>query len=97
MAGNDSPTFQVCLAMSRLDDHKAADAWGVKAEIEAWRHPVGMELLKLIIKVYNSEWNPDNWRRAVLIPIPKAGDTTLIGSYRGICILVLHRRRTQTY
>ncbi len=36
-------------------------------------------------KVWNSLCIPDDWRRAVLISIFKAGDKTLVGNYRGIC------------
>ena len=88
MAANDPPSFQeVCLAMSRLDNHKAADEWGIRAEMLKHGGTVlAIELHQLIIKVWNSECIPDDWRQAVLIPIPKAGDKTLVGNYRGICI-----------
>ncbi len=47
---------------------------------------VALELHKLIIKIWDSGCIPDDWRRAVLIPIPKPGDKTLVSNYRGICI-----------
>ena len=49
---------------------------------------LGISLLhKLIVKIWQTgEW-PEDWRRAVLIPIPKKGDLQQCSNYRTISLI----------
>ena len=49
---------------------------------------LGISLLhKLILNIWQTgEW-PDDWRRAVLIPIPKKGDLQQCSNYRTISLI----------
>ena len=50
-----------------------------------WRYPE--KLLELVVDVWRKGHVLNNWRDAVLVPIPKKGDLTVCDNWREICLL----------
>ena len=67
---------------------KAYGGPSISAEMIKASGELGISLLhKLIVKIWQTgEW-PEDWRRAVLIPIPKKGDLQQCSNYRTISLI----------
>jgi hypothetical protein len=48
-----------------------------------------LRLYQLIIKIWEKEELPENWKMVNYIPIHKKGDKTLSQNYRGIALLMV--------
>jgi hypothetical protein len=42
---------------------------------------------KLVKGIWDTERIPENWQAAVVVPVPKKGDLTLVDNYRGIALM----------
>ena len=81
---------EVCLAIQRLKNNKAAGADGIPAELYKTG---GQELTRcmhtLLCKIWSEERMPSDWNLSILCPIHKKGDPTIRANYRGISLLNL--------
>ena len=79
---------EVELAVKQLKNGKATGCDDISAEMIKASGELGISLLhKLIVKIWQTgEW-PEDWRRAVLIPIPKKGDLQQCSNYRTISLI----------
>ena len=48
---------------------------------------ISSKLLELVVDVSRKGHVLNNWRDAVLVPIPKKGDLTVCDNWREICLL----------
>ena len=85
---NDSPPTikEVEIATAKLKRWKAAGPDGLPAELLRGPGAVGA-LHKIISQAWSSHTLPPEWRNARLVPIPKKGDRSQVGNWRGICLL----------
>jgi flagellum-specific peptidoglycan hydrolase FlgJ len=75
-------------AISKLKKHKAPGPDGITAEeILAGKEIATETLFQLFIKIWEREKIPEEWKEAHLIKIPKKGDLSECGNYRGISLL----------
>jgi exonuclease III len=51
------------------------------------RTPMGIELLKVLTRIWDSSYIPRKWRSALVVSIPKKGDLTSLENYRGISLI----------
>ena len=74
--------------MKQLKNGKATGCDDISAEMIKASLLLGIPLLhKLIVKIWQTgEW-PEDWRRAVLIPIPKKGYLQQCSNYRIISLI----------
>ena len=79
---------EVELAVKQLKTGKATGFDDISAEMIKVSGDLGISLLhKLIVKIWQTgEW-PEEWGRAVLIPIPKKGDLQQCSNYRTISLI----------
>lgn len=74
--------------VKNLKNHKSAGENGVVAElIKYGGDELRKRLYELIVEVWNSEEMPEEWAKAVIIPLHKKGDRTVCDNYRGIALL----------
>jgi len=75
-------------AINRLKNWKAAGSDGIPAELIKYG---GLELHKTIYELCSRIWNeeiiPEEWNKAIVIPIHKKGDKMNCKNYRGISLL----------
>ena len=73
---------EVELAVKQLKNGKATGCDDISAEMIKASGELGISLLhKCIVKIWQTgEW-PEDWRRAVLIPIPKKGGLQQCSNY----------------
>ena len=94
-------------AISKLKKNKAPGPDGITAEeILACKEIATETLFQLFTKIWETEEMPDEWKEAHLIKIPKKGDLSECGNYRGISLLsipskvfsriLLNRIKTET-
>mmetsp|Transcript_24091 Transcript_24091/g.35515 ORF Transcript_24091/g.35515 Transcript_24091/m.35515 type:complete len:97 (-) Transcript_24091:825-1115(-) len=75
---------EVIIAMSKLKNEKES---GGTAEAIKHLPPEGIATLhRVIVKAYNCEEYPDEWRVAIFKCLHKNGDTTNPNNGRGICL-----------
>ena len=76
------------MALKQLKNGKATGCDDISAETIKACGDLGIYLLhKLIVKIWQTgEW-PDDWRRAVLIPIQKKGDLQQCSNYRTMSLI----------
>ena len=84
------PTLQEAeLAVTNLKNHKSMGAEGITAEV--WKHggPTTTERLQeLIIRIWEAEEVPQQWKDTKLISIfKKKGDRVVCRNHRGIALL----------
>jgi hypothetical protein len=84
----DPPTWsEVEGAIKGLCNGKAAGVCELKAELLKFGgKDLSAVLHDLLRRVWESEKVPEEWRQAILVPIPKAGDKRDVKNYRGICV-----------
>lgn len=84
-----SPT-ELVDAIKVLSDRKAPGSDGIPAEI--WKHGGANlvdQLHRIIIRAWEEEDVPQEWKDASLVTIFKKGDRTDCGNYRGISLLCI--------
>lgn len=59
--------------------------WKLAAEVPTFR----ARMLKVFQQVWQTGAVPKEWRMGVVIPIPKRGDLSLVGNWRGITLLAV--------
>ena len=76
---------EVMEALGKLKRNKAGEKTGILLEMLKCCGALMMEyILDLFETVWKEERVPDEWRDALLVPIPKKGDLTICGNWRGI-------------
>ena len=91
----DPPTLEETVdAIEQLKNHKAAGVCSILAEslkyggmgIKQWLH-------KIIVETWTSGQAPSDWKSALIVPVFKSGDVTLLDNFRGIS-LFKHLRKS---
>ncbi|KAL4112678.1 hypothetical protein QTP88_016423 [Uroleucon formosanum] len=79
---------EVKIAINSLKNWKAQGSNDIPAELIKYS---GEEMHKVIFKICQRTWEeeqmPEDWKKALIIPIHKKGDKTECGNYRGISLL----------
>ena len=79
---------EVRTALSHLTGNRAGGSSGILPEMVK---VCSNELLEYLVKLFTHVWNsgsvPQDWRDALLIPVPKKGDLSLCDNWRGISLL----------
>ena len=79
---------EVRTALSHLTGNRAGGSSGILPEMVK---VFSNELLEYLVKLFTHVWNsgsvPQDWRDALLIPVPKKGDLSLCDNWRGISLL----------
>jgi hypothetical protein len=79
---------EVRAAIKKLKNHKAAGVDGIHAEmVKAGGETMVKLLHKMLEKIWILEIVPDDWMKAIVIPLVKKGDATLCENWRGISLL----------
>ncbi|KAI5722453.1 hypothetical protein M8J76_008557 [Diaphorina citri] len=83
------PTYdEVVENIGRLKNHKSTGSDNIPAELIKYGGSLlYRELHKLILKIWQQEKIPDEWKKSVIIPIHKSGDKEHIENYRGISVV----------
>ena len=84
----DPSTFEVELAIRKLESHKSPGFDQIPAELfmEGGR-TICSNIHKLIIYIWKKEELPEEWKESITVPINKKGDKTKCGNYRGISLM----------
>ena len=86
---DSAPSFDETMGViERLKNHKASGICGIAAEslkyggmgIKKWLHDI-------IVQAWISEKAPEDWKKSLIVPVFKSGDTTILDNYRGISLL----------
>ena len=71
-----------------LKNHKASGIEGIPAEtLKAGGRLLTRWLHEVILGVWESERAPAEWKQALIVPVFKSGDKSLLDNYRGISLL----------
>lgn len=71
-----------------MKNNEAAGEDGLSCEVlKAGGSVLTKQLNKLIVQVWENEKVPEDWKKAILIPIHKKGDKVDLNHYRGISLL----------
>jgi hypothetical protein len=85
---NDITLDETIRAIKRLKNWKAPGSDGIPAELIKYG---GIELHKTIYELCKRIWNeeklPEEWNKAIVIPLYKKGDKMSCNNYRGISLL----------
>ena len=85
---SDPTASEVDKAVKRLKNNKAAEYDKITAEmLEAGGDKLQEWLTRVCITVWKSEESPPDWKKGVIIKLPKKGDLTICGNNRGITLL----------
>ena len=87
---DDSPPSleETQLMIDRLKNHKAAGVDEIAAEIlKGGGQSLVTWLHEIIVGVWASGVAPKEWKQALIVPVFKSGDATLLDNYRGISLL----------
>ncbi|XP_048487060.1 uncharacterized protein LOC105395445 [Plutella xylostella] len=79
---------EVVSAITRLKNNKCPGIDNITAEV--WKHcgnEVQARIHKLILKIWETERQPDEWNVGVICPIHKKGSRKRCSNYRGIALL----------
>ena len=89
LATDAEPTIEeIKLAIKQLKNNKAAGIDEVTVEmLKAGGNPVAQRLHSMLQLVWRSEEIPAAWKRSIIIPILKKGDSLDCKNYRGISLL----------
>ena len=96
----DPPTAEeVAEAMGKLKEGKAGGKNGILPEMV---RGCGETIMDYTLDMFHTVWMeqrvPQEWRDAVLVPIPKKGDLTQCDNWRGISLLdVMGRSSPRSY
>jgi Reverse transcriptase (RNA-dependent DNA polymerase) len=85
----EMPSFdEFMIAMRRLKKNKAPGVDGITTEmITSGGEDLACQLYELVLKVWQTESMPDEWKVAVLCPLHKKGDRLKCENFRGIALL----------
>ena len=85
------PTLpEIAAAVSALKNYKAAGVCGISPEMIKYGGQDGLKMLHiLIVHVWRVGVVPEDWKKALIVPLFKKGDPTNIDNYRGISLLSL--------
>ena len=88
---DEVPTLsEVQAAVNALKNYKAAGVCGISPEMIKYGGQDGLKMLHtLISNVWHTGVVPEDWRKALIVPLFKKGDPTNIDNYRGISLLSL--------
>ena len=79
---------EILAAMSSLKGGKAGGKNGVLPELLKC---CGANLLEHLVKLFHQVWRdgcvPQEWKDALIVPIPKKGDLSICDNWRGISLL----------
>jgi hypothetical protein len=79
---------QVEVAVGKLKSYKSPGTDQIPAElIKAGDETLCSEIHKLICSTWNKEELPQQWKKSIIVPIPKEGDKTECNNYQGISLL----------
>jgi Reverse transcriptase (RNA-dependent DNA polymerase) len=77
-------------ALRCMKNHKAPGQDDMQAELALLKYG-GQAGVQMICAVFNgvrhTEWMPAGWRDGVMVPLPKTGDLTDCGNYRGLTLM----------
>jgi exonuclease III len=75
-------------AIKRLKNNKAAGCDEINAEmLKAGGKVVVQWMHRLICKIWQDEVAPEDWRKAIIVPLYKKGDKSVCDNWRGISLL----------
>ena len=88
---DEVPTLsEVQAAVSVLKNYKTAGVCGISPEMIKYGGQDGLKMLHMLISnVWRKGAVPEDWRKALIVPLFKKGDPTDIDNYRGISLLSL--------
>lgn len=83
------PTYEeVEETINKLKNNKATGTDQINAElIKEGGKDLHKTIHKLLVKIWNEEKMPEDWKMGMIMPIPKKGDLTKCTNYRGITLL----------
>ena len=83
------PTRQEILKIiTQLKNNKAPGEDGIPAEVyKTCSTSLLNPLHKLFCSIWETEIFPDDWNTSILLPLPKKGDKSVCGNYRGISLI----------
>ena len=85
---NEIRTDEVRKAIKTLKNNKSPGMDEITAEmLKHGKDSIVIELTKLFNKIWNTEEVPDDWRHGVIIKLPKKGNLSDFGNWRGITLL----------
>ena len=88
---DEVPTLpEIGAAVSAPKNYKAAGVCGISPEMIKYGGQDGLKMLHiLIVCVWRESVVPEDWKKALIVPLFKKGDPTNIDNYRGISLLSL--------
>ena len=88
-AEEPAPTeIEVLLAIGKLKNRKAAGYDEMFAEyLKRGGDILTRKVYELIVKIWNSEEIPEDWRKSIIVPLFKKGDRSMCDNWRGISLL----------
>ena len=88
---DEVPTLpEIAAAVSALKNYKAAGVCGISPEMIKYGGPDGLKMLHiLIVHVWREGVVPEDWKKALIVPLFKKGDPTNSDNYRGMSLLSL--------
>ena len=79
---------EIAGAVMQLKNKKAAGEDGIPPEVFKYCLPALITPLHaLFCSIWENEIFPEDWGKAILLPIPKKGDKTVCDNYRGISLI----------
>ena len=86
---DSTPSLEEVQSMiQKLKSHRAAGVDEIAAEILKWGgDSVCSWLHRIITATWESEVAPADWKKALIVPVFKSGDASVLDNYRGISLL----------
>ena len=78
---------EVILAIKQLKNGKSAGVDGIQLELLKYSDSAVPHLTDLCNMVWQQERVPADWKNGIIIPLPKKGDLSDCGYWRGITVL----------
>ena len=78
----------VRVAVEKLKNHKACGVDGIYGEmVKAGGETMVQQLHHLLVKVWKEEKVPEDWTKAIIVPLFKKGDPSVCDNWRGLSML----------